>query len=113
MSSARTVTSISPETPVSSWSAFTSSQRLQVLRHELAHVGDHLALGVEREPHQRHREPDASTRRGRARATPSVRQERSASHSRASGGARAVRAQPAAARAGARARAAARGRRSA
>ena len=83
MSSARTVTSISPETPVSFWSVSTSrsawrscgtsSWTSEVTAVCVSSASPTTATAI----------PMASTRRGRDSEKPSVRHERSASHSRA------------------------------
>ena len=81
MSSARTVTSISPETPVSFWSTFTSRSAWRSCGTS-SRTSDATSLCVSSaRPTTATASPIASTRRGLDRARPSARHERSASHS--------------------------------
>ena len=104
MSSARTVTSISPDDAGLLLEHVHVLERLEVLRARAAHVGDHLALGVEREPDQatasrdrQHRGAGAPSATPERRARRGRRATRAAGHARSSAPAASARAQRAAA----------------
>ena len=81
MSSARTVTSISPDTPVSCWSVFTSFSAWRSWGTSSRTSETTVLCVSSARPTTATASPMASTRLGCESEKPSVRQERSASHS--------------------------------